>query len=83
MCVCFVCNEQQNSKTHLGKVIAAVRAGDEEGEGVDEAHAGLLRLRRGLLGEELGEAMQCSPGVGPEDAGVPCGWVGGFVHGFL
>lgn len=52
------------------KVQPTVGAGDEEGQGIDPVDTGRLDFRQRGHGVELGEAVECPPGVGAEDPGV-------------
>lgn len=58
-----------------------MRARDQEGQGVDEADAGLLRLRQGGDGVMLHEPVEGAPGERPEDARVRGGPVPALAHG--
>jgi hypothetical protein len=64
--------ESNDVHTYLAEIVAAVRAGDEEGQRVDESHAGILGLCRGRFGVKFGEAVEGPPSVRAKDLGDEC-----------
>lgn len=53
--------------------MAAMRTREQERQGVDEIHAGLLHLCGGVDRIKLRETMDGAPGVGPKDTRVTRG----------
>lgn len=53
--------------------MAAMRTREQERQGVDEIHAGLLHLCGGVDRIKLRETMDGAPGVGPKDTRIARG----------